>query len=425
MSGLTRFVGRENRPPTPPAAGRKLDTSQAQALKFGVKSGRFEPGPAPPGQLLPSTAPAPGYASNHNAPRNTDPYKQFAKHQPAPYTKTLDDVTVNSDFDDTKTDLGYNLEDGNGDYGEEDDTLAGHQYQAQADPRYSQGLPQHTLHHVHAQVPLVVNPEFENMQSPFKPQASGTHSRFKSVKPVISQNTDAMNQENAALKKRQRLDEPPRQNYTQQRRPYTNEFEESDEDDLPGPQSKERQNGLNSFGISSDEAESQSESPSRPRKARIAPSSQPKKGDGFPPPDYTDEMLKGMKYSDLKAEDWDTIPGPKRFELPAKIRGKPLAEQIAYYADRAKKNDDSEDVLFYEHLSTSEWEEAGDIIIEKFGDLLKQLKEKRQTKRRITEQFEAEMEAREKAVRGKSNLLGKKLKEMQASGQDMLKGKMI
>ncbi|PMD47264.1 hypothetical protein L207DRAFT_415795 [Hyaloscypha variabilis F] len=148
--------------------------------------------------------------------------------------------------------------------------------------------------------------------------------------------------------------------------------------------------------------------------------------DGLPLPDYTDEKLKAMKYSDLKAEDWDNYPNPKPFELPAKLRGKPLADQIAYYADRAKKNVDSEDVLFFEHLSTSEWEQAGDIIVDKFADLLKQLKEKRQEKRRITERFEAEIEAREKAVRGKSNLFDKKFKDMQISGQNVLKGgKMI
>jgi hypothetical protein len=56
---------------------------------------------------------------------------------------------------------------------------------------------------------------------------------------------------------------------------------------------------------------------------------------------------------------------------------------------------------------------------------MKQLKEKRQEKRRVTEKFEAEIEAREKVVRGKSDLFEKKLKEMQASGEGVLRGKMI
>jgi len=427
MSGVGRFLARteEQRSAKPPA-GPRLDASQAQALKFGTKPRVFEPTPAPPGQLLPSTAPAPGYASNHNTSRNTFPSNQFAKQPPSQYTKALnafDDDTVSSNFEDTKTDLGYNLEDEDGEDDIEEELPAGRQYGAQADPRYSHGLPQHTLHHVNARAPLIVNPESEYTQIPFKPQASGTHSRFKVVEPVLSgQNADAINQQKAVSKKRHRSDEPPRQNHEQQRHPHDEEFEDTDGYEFPGHQSQERQSH---FERDSDAAETPSSSPTRQRKARVAQSSQPTMGDSLPPPDYTDEQLKGMKYSDLKAEDWDNFPNPKPFKLPAKLQGKSLAEQIAYYADKSKKDDDAEDVLFYEHLSTSEWEEAGDIIVEKFADLLKQLKEKRQAKRRITELFEAEMEAREKAVRRKSDLFEKKLREMQASGQDMLKGKMI
>ena len=142
---------------------------------------------------------------------------------------------------------------------------------------------------------------------------------------------------------------------------------------------------------------------------------------GFPPADYDNEKLKGMKYSDLKSEDWDTIPNSKVFALPPQLQGKPLGDQITYYASRQTE----ELALFYEHLSTREWEEAGDWLVEKFADLLKQLKEKRQEKRKITEGFEAEIEAREKAVRGKSDLLDKKLKDMRASGEGVLRGKIV
>ncbi|KAN0104382.1 Extracellular mutant protein 11 domain containing protein [Hyaloscypha variabilis] len=427
MSGLSRFVERGQRAPTPPAGAQRLDLAVAQSLKFGAKQKYTEPTAAPPAQYLASTAPAPGYESNPNAFRNTYPREQFSKQQPLPYSKPFDEVTVNSDFDDTKTDLDYDLEDGNSEYGQEEEGMASsRQYGARNDQRYPREVPQHALHHVQRATLNLLHPE--NVQSPPKLQASGTHSRFKNVKthqdlqlrqPQVS---EAMEQQNGSARKRNRSDES-RNNHEQHRHPRDEELEETDEFELPGPQSKERQN---QFEISSDEAETPSASPSRQRKARIAHSSQLGMVDGLPLPDYTDEKLKAMKYSDLKAEDWDNYPNPKPFELPAKLRGKPLADQIAYYADRAKKNVDSEDVLFFEHLSTSEWEQAGDIIVDKFADLLKQLKEKRQEKRRITERFEAEIEAREKAVRGKSNLFDKKFKDMQISGQNVLKGgKMI
>ncbi|KAE9363094.1 hypothetical protein N431DRAFT_423550 [Stipitochalara longipes BDJ] len=431
MSGVTRFVNRpEQRAPTSPGSSKRLDPAAAQSLKFGLKPKNFEAPPAPPAQYLPSTAFIPGYASNYSASRNTHPSNPFAKQQPPPYRKTFDVATVDSDFDETKTDLDYDLEDGNDEYRQEEGLDAGRLYGAQAEQRNSRGFRQHTLHHVRAQAPLIVNPESDHVQSPSKPHTSGTHSRFKSHRATHSdlqlrpgQAADVIDQQTASSKKRHRSDEPPRNNYEQQRRPDNEALEEIDEYEISGPNSKERQNH---FEASSDEVETPAASPTRQRKARVAQSSQPTMGDGFPAPDYTDEKLKGMKYSDLKAEDWDTIPNPKPFDLPAKLRGRHLGDQIAYYADRSKKNDDADDmVLFFEQLSTSEWEQAGDIIIEKFADLLKQVKEKRQEKRRITEQFEAEIEAREKAVRGKSDLFEKKLKEMEVSGKGVLRGNMI
>lgn len=64
-------------------------------------------------------------------------------------------------------------------------------------------------------------------------------------------------------------------------------------------------------------------------------------------------------------------------------------------------------------------------MIDKFADLLKQMKQKKQEKRELTEKFEAEIEAREKAVRGKSDLLDKMFDEMKASGEGVLRGKIV
>jgi Extracellular mutant protein 11 len=428
MSGLKEFVTKQQRAPSPPASAKRLDTAAAQALKFG-KSNRFESAPAPIPQYRSSIAPAAGYASSQNAVRNTFPNNRFAKEQPLPYSKTFDEITLASeDFDATKSDLGFDLEE-NGQYGQGEEILDEGEYRAPAGQRYPHVLPQHALHHVHSQSPLIVNPEYN--QSPPRTKGSGTHSRFMKSEPIHSdlqirqgQTVDAINQQKIGAKKRNRSDEPSRENYQQHRHQGDEELEETDENDLPGPPSKERQNN---FELSSDEAETPSTTPTRQRKVRLVHNSQLTMGNGYrpgyPPIDYDDEKLKDMKYSDLKAEDWDVIPNPKPFELPAELEGKALGDQIAYYADRIKTDEDA--VLFFEQLPTSEWEQAGDWLIEKFADLLKQLKDKRQEKRRITEKFESEIEAREKAVRDKSDLFEKKLKEMQASGEGVLRGKMI
>jgi hypothetical protein len=427
MSGVSRYVKRPEQHSQPqlristPQVGRsQVDIATAQALKFlNGKPQKFEPPQAPAMEPYPSTEPAQGYTSNLAGPRspfNIRQYQQLPSH-----AKALDEVTVNSDFDYTRSDLGYDLE-GENHYRQGD---AEREYVAHPGQRFSQ--PQHHLHRVQSQETLVVNPEDEqdfrldDERSPPKPQTAGKHSRFQSTQlqhsdlQLRGQATNSMNQKLVDSKKRHRSDGPSRNYYHQQQDQGDDELEDFDE--VLSSRSKNRQDTLEA---SSDSDGTTTASPTRPRKSRLAHSSQ-LMGDGFPPADYDNEKLKGMKYSDLKSEDWDTIPNSKVFALPPQLQGKPLGDQITYYAGQQ----DEELALFYEHLSTREWEEAGDWLVEKFADLLKQLKEKRQEKRKITEGFEAEIEAREKAVRGKSDLLDKKLKDMRASGEGVLRGKIV
>lgn len=427
MSGVSRYVKRpeqhpqpQQRTPTPQVGRSPIDIATAQALKFqNGKPQKLEPAQAPAMHPYPSTEPAQGYTSHLGGPRS--PFNNRQYQQLPSYSKALDDVTVNSDFEDTRSDLGYDLG-GENQYRQGD---AEREYVAQAGQRFSQ--PQHQLHRVQSQETLVINPEDEqdyrldNERSPPKPQTAGKHSRFQSVQlqhselQLRGQATNSMNQKLVDSKKRHRSDGPSRNYYQQQQDQGDDELEDLDEV-LSSP-SKNRKDALEG---SSDSDGTTTASPTRSRKSRFAHSSL-LMGDSFPPADYDNEQLKGMKYSDLKSEDWDTIPNSNIFTLPPQLQGKPLGDQITYYAGRSTE----ELALFYEHLSTREWEEAGDWLVEKFADLLKQLKEKRQEKRKITEGFEAEIEAREKAVRGKSDLLDKKLKDMRASGEGVLRGKIV
>jgi hypothetical protein len=448
MSGLSRYMGKtdknertEHRIPTPPPAQpglSRFDRSAAQNLKFGSK--KFEVTPAAAAQRLPSTAPAPGYVSNPTASRNTYPNNRFITHQPPAYQRDFDDVTVDSDFDVTKSDINFEPADENGEYQREVTMLPErqHEYAVQAEQRFSQGMPQHRLHHVHSQSPLKIQPE--SQQTPPKPQASGIVGRFQpsqgpsqhsDLQVRLSQPVNESKQQMASSKKRNRSNERPRENYKQQRHEGDDELEDTDEYDFPRPQivggrGRELTVPQNQLEIDSDEVETPATSPTRQRKTRHTDrlqSSQVTIRDTYPTPDYNDEILKGMKYSELKSENWEKDPNPKSFDLPVELQGPGigLGERIKYYAD--KKDDDL--ALFFEQLSASEWEQAGDWLIGKFGELMQQLKEKRQEKRALTEKFEAEIEAREKAVRSKSEHLDKKFNQMRASGEDVLRGKMI
>ncbi|KAF4627449.1 hypothetical protein G7Y89_g10704 [Cudoniella acicularis] len=140
-------------------------------------------------------------------------------------------------------------------------------------------------------------------------------------------------------------------------------------------------------------------------------------------PDYTNEQLKSMTYADLKNESWDTIPGRGPIELPEKLRGPQVTmeQKIDFYS----KTEDPVRSEFFEGLSTEEWEYAGDVIVEKMASLMQAIKASGKKKRRIMEEYEAKYEAREKAVRGKSESYDAKLKQMKHSGEGVLRRKKV
>ena len=420
MSGVSRFVKGEYAAP-PLTGSNRVDIGTAQGLKFGA-------GKKNAAQYLPSTAPAPGYTSNAAPQRNTFPNTRYEA-----YSKGFDEVTVTSDFDHTKSDLDLESEDNENDpYMQEVEELTEYGYPAPAEKRGFSNAP-HKLHHVQSRQPLIVNPEFE--QNTPKPQRSGNHTRFQNSPPPpqrmelqlrSAQPANGNNHQMPASKKRQRADERPHGVHEEQPDQSDEDNQNIDEPRLTpvGANVKRDRYDSDSDGGETHIAEDnvQNESPSRQRKGRQVQSSQTMGGETFPFPDYTREQLKSMKYTDLKAEDWDTIPNAKPFELAPQLQGRSIGEQVEHYAHQ---KEEQQLIDFYEHLSTSEWEQAGDWLIDKFADLLKQMKQKKQEKRELTEKFEAEIEAREKAVRGKSDLLDKMFDEMKASGEGVLRGKIV
>ncbi|KAI1002371.1 hypothetical protein K3495_g5831 [Podosphaera aphanis] len=171
--------------------------------------------------------------------------------------------------------------------------------------------------------------------------------------------------------------------------------------------------------------------PSRPRNLRMAKIENAPQADSNtidPETDYNDEALKKMKYSELEAQSWEDIPSRKVFSYPRELRGPKitLETKMDYYlavahkdkvpAGPARKTAEA----FYEQLSSKEWDQAGEIFIEKFTGLMQKLQEKRREKRHIAEEFEKEVQARERVVRGHLDKLDKKLDDMRANGESLL-----
>lgn len=138
--------------------------------------------------------------------------------------------------------------------------------------------------------------------------------------------------------------------------------------------------------------------------------------------DYSTEQLKNMTFSQLKENTWDGPTGLPEFTLPQHLEGKPLADQIEYYAD--KRGDDFlQQAGFYASLSGADWSEAGDHILAKIGLIFADIKKAKMEKRQVLEAIEREIEEREEQVRGKSAKFDEKLAAMRNGGEVLLKGK--
>jgi len=151
MSGVRGFVykgdARQSTPPPhlPPQPSSRGGRHYAQGLKIGGKK------PINNGQVLPSTVPNPGYASNPGATRNTYPAPQYAHQDSIQQVQdrkqlelfgkprnAFDDSTIDSDFDNTITNGslglqvdGYGVQENEQQYREPDSHVGEHGYGGQ------------------------------------------------------------------------------------------------------------------------------------------------------------------------------------------------------------------------------------------------------------------------------------------------------
>jgi hypothetical protein len=451
MAGVQNFVyDKRGGTPPPPQSGpfARPDRKDAQKLKLPskrtVNSARAI-------TTLPSLALTPGYNSN-NAGRNVFSNQQFVTQQENhnPIRGTFD-VGIDSDFDETRSDVnfeqhrrkrGSDEEDG---YDFEADVREAvfseeeARYFPRVDGQTSLHFRQHKLNHKHSQSPMI--PAEVEQATPKKQTAiSGRFQGQNADLQLRPSHDDSFEgQPNGNSKKRGRSSEPAfgNQQHLPPRSPPLFEDElprhglaANEDQDI---QDRKQGDGQNQFDILSDDAGSTTDggSPSRQRRPRNNRLQQDppidlsdNQNDSRLDPDYGDDELRGMTYPQLKAQSWEDVPNAPQLKVPKELQGRDvsLGEQIEFYS---KHGDETAQAEFFGSISTSEWEHAGDIFLEKFADLLKKFKDARQAKRNMVAQFEAEIEAREKAVRGKSDILEKEFKEMKASGESVLRGKLV
>jgi len=137
--------------------------------------------------------------------------------------------------------------------------------------------------------------------------------------------------------------------------------------------------------------------------------------------DYDTAQLKLMKYPELKDQPFDMNPRATASIVPVElIRSEvTVGERLQHFLD----HDGDHQAEVFSQMSMDQWEQAGDWFLDRFSDIVSDLKKARQTKRRIATDFEGEIAARHEIVEAKTDGFNKILKEMRTGGEGVLRGK--
>ena len=142
--------------------------------------------------------------------------------------------------------------------------------------------------------------------------------------------------------------------------------------------------------------------------------------------DYSEDELQKMTYEELKSEDFDHNPGAPPSVLPEDIKSQDLDKQLTYISSFKHLPEDQQSEFhraFFESLSIDQYEECGDLMVDRLAQLVKKLKDARRTRRKIAMEFEAEVAAREEDVRAQGEEIDKDMVRLKKAGQDMIGGR--
>ncbi|KAF2484861.1 extracellular mutant protein 11-domain-containing protein [Neohortaea acidophila] len=131
--------------------------------------------------------------------------------------------------------------------------------------------------------------------------------------------------------------------------------------------------------------------------------------------DYDGDTLLTMDYAELKAQSFDTDPNNPR---PSRKQGQTLASRLQAVSEAPQQKQYD----FFLALPLDEWEEAGDWLLERFGEVLHKFKAVRQEKREAARGFEGEIAKRYDAVGKKRKQTEAQLNEMRENGRELLQG---
>ncbi|KAG8531608.1 uncharacterized protein KY384_003238 [Bacidia gigantensis] len=140
--------------------------------------------------------------------------------------------------------------------------------------------------------------------------------------------------------------------------------------------------------------------------------------------DYDQDQMSLMTYEQLKAEPFDHGPKASYRELPALFVDGSMQEKLGHiYMWRGNDQIDKQRKDFFASLTIDQHESCGDLIIDKFKDMLDKFKQARWEKRKMFQDFEAQLENRQTLVTEKGVIIESDLNAMQKKGKDIISRK--
>lgn len=141
--------------------------------------------------------------------------------------------------------------------------------------------------------------------------------------------------------------------------------------------------------------------------------------------DYDLAQLREMTYESLRREAFDQSPRAmvKPGGQPAADAGLPGKLQHMYDLKGDASGVLSQRRAVFTHMTIGQYEECGDLIMEKFNDIMSRIKTIRQQKRAAAMGFEEEVAKREERVRAKKDAVDQDLARLKKAGEDVVQGK--
>ncbi|MCJ1470641.1 hypothetical protein MMC07_009287 [Pseudocyphellaria aurata] len=134
--------------------------------------------------------------------------------------------------------------------------------------------------------------------------------------------------------------------------------------------------------------------------------------------DYNPSQLREMTYEGLRQESFDRIE-PAQGEAD-----QGLSEKLQNVYDlKGSIEAHSKRRTFFSDLTIDQYEECGDLMVEKFSNMVARFKSARQQKRKLARAFEGEIALREERMRAKNRFVDQDLGRLRKAGEDVVRGK--